>query len=195
MNEQDELLPVEGQLDGLGLLARQGHHEKVQAPGLERLHERAGHGLGDLGHESRKARPEGFEDRRQQVGGDGRYHPEPQRSVVNLSRASGVRHEIVERGKRLVGQRQELLTEGREDHAPGAALEELGAEARLERGNRGGDRRLGDRELVGSGAEVPLMGDGSKCAELHDSRICHKANLSPHVDSLLCSIGLYRAKW
>ena len=142
-----------------------------------------------------KSRPEGLEDRRQQVGGDGRYHPEPQWSVVNLTRASGVRHEIVERGKRVVGQRQELLTEGREDHTPGAALEELGSEARLERGDRGGHRRLGDRELVGSGAEVPLVGDSSKCAKLHDGRICHKANLSSHVDFLLCSIGLYRAKW
>ncbi len=195
MNEQDELLPVEGQLYGLGRTAGQGHHEQVQASRLECRQERACHGFGDLGHESRKARPERLEDRRQQVRCDGRYHPESQRSVVNLSRASGVRHKFVERGKRVVGQRQELLTEGREDHAPRSALEKLGSEARLERGNRGGNRRLGDREVVGRGAEMPLVGDSSECAKLNDGRICHKVNLSSNVDSLLCSIGFCRAKW
>ena len=82
MDEQDELLPVEGQLDGLGPPARQGHHEQVQAPGLERRQERARRCLGDFGHEIGKARPECLEDRRQQVGGDSRYHAESERPVV-----------------------------------------------------------------------------------------------------------------
>ena len=171
LDEQDELLPVEGQLDGLGLPARQGDHEQVQAPGLERRQEGTCHGLGDLGHELGKACPEGLEDRRQQVWGDGRYDPEPEWPVVDLSRAPGVRDQVIERRESVMGQGQELLAERREDHASRGALEELGSEARLERGDGGGHGRLGDREVVRGGAEVPLVGDSSECAELDDGRI------------------------
>ena len=114
--------------------------------------------------------------------------------MVDLSRAARVRYEVVEGRQGVMGQGQELLAEGGEDHTSRAALEELGSETRLERGDGGGHSRLGDREVVRSGAEVSLVGDSGECAKLDDGRISHKVNLSVIVDFLLCSIALRRAK-
>ena len=143
---------------------------------MDLLDQPVGLRLADAEVEREVARPQAWQRQRQQVGRDGRDHPDPEAPGETALPAADLLDlaDLVEDPPRPA---QHLAAGGRDDQPARAALDQPGAERRLQLADLHRERRLADVDRGGGAAEVAGVRERRQESQLAEGEL-HNLQLS-----------------
>ena len=118
------------------------------------------------------------DDRRQQIGGDGRDHAHAQAAHQPVLRGARQIRQLVHAAQNVAGAQGKLLAKGGQTHGARAPFKQVDAQRLFQILDLHGQRRLRDGAKIGGAAKMTLGGQSLKIAHLFEGDVVHQNNLS-----------------